>query len=60
MDIEYARLARDLPLPAGITTAPRANVIENAAPSYKSPNAVVSEEVRVKHTHSSVIWNRAD
>lgn len=47
MDIEYARLARDLPLPTGITTAPRANVIENAAPSYKSPNAVVSEEVSV-------------
>lgn len=45
MDIEYARLARDLPLPRGITTAPKANVIENAAPSYKSPNAVTDEEV---------------
>lgn len=42
MDIEYARLARDLPLPKGFTTAPRANVIENAAPSYKSPNAAPS------------------
>lgn len=40
MDIEYARLARDLPLPRGVITAPKANVIENAAPSYKSPNAV--------------------
>lgn len=45
MDVEYARLARDLPLPRGITTAPKANVIENAAPSYKSPNAIVSDEV---------------
>lgn len=45
MDIEYARLARDLPLPKGITTAPRANVIENAAPSYKSPNATISDGV---------------
>lgn len=39
MDIEYARLARDLPLPKGLVQVPRANVIENAAPSYKSPNA---------------------
>lgn len=46
MDIEYARLARDLPLPKGITAAPRANVIENATASYISPNAVVSDVVR--------------
>lgn len=38
MDVEYARLARDLPLPQGLSTAPKANVIENAAPSYKSPH----------------------
>lgn len=49
MDIEYARLARDLPLPKGIVAAPRANVIENAAPSYKSPNAVASEEVSISN-----------
>lgn len=39
MDVEYARLARDLPLPKGISTAPKANVIENATASYKSPNS---------------------
>lgn len=39
MDIEYARLANELKLPRGIATAPKANVIENAAPSYVSPNA---------------------
>lgn len=51
MDIEYARLARDLPLPKGIATAPRANVIENAAPSYKSPNAAQAptESVSIQH-----------
>lgn len=39
MDIEYARLARDLPLPKGMAIAPKANVIENAAASYVSPNS---------------------
>lgn len=39
MDVEYARLARDLPLPKGATIAPKANVIENAAAEYISPNA---------------------
>lgn len=38
MDVEYAILARDLPLPEGTATAPRASVRENAAPSYVSPN----------------------
>jgi gamma-soluble NSF attachment protein len=38
MDVEYARLARELQLPKG-STAPKANVIENAAASYISPNA---------------------
>lgn len=47
MDIEYARLARDLPLPKGISAAPKANVIENAAASYKSPNAAVSDDVSI-------------
>lgn len=37
MDIEYAKLARDLKLPKGLT-APKATVIENAAPSYVSPS----------------------
>ncbi|XP_035791022.1 gamma-soluble NSF attachment protein-like [Anopheles albimanus] len=39
MDVEYARLARDLPLPKGMAIAPKANVIENAAASYVSPNS---------------------
>lgn len=38
MDVEYSRLARDLPLPKGVSTAPKATVIENATASYKSPN----------------------
>uniref|UniRef100_A0A182Q2P4 Gamma-soluble NSF attachment protein n=1 Tax=Anopheles farauti TaxID=69004 RepID=A0A182Q2P4_9DIPT len=39
MDVEYARLARDLPLPKGVSIVPKANVIENAAASYVSPNS---------------------
>ncbi|GAB0100798.1 gamma-soluble NSF attachment protein [Sergentomyia squamirostris] len=39
MDVEFSILARDLPLPSGLSTAPKASVIENAAASYKSPNA---------------------
>lgn len=42
MDVEYAILARDLPLPEGLTTAPKAIVRENAAPSYVSPNVQAS------------------
>lgn len=42
MDVEYARLARTLPLPKGAVSAPKANVIENATASYKSPNAGAS------------------
>lgn len=38
MDIEYSKLARDLKLPKGLTTAPKATVIENAAASYISPS----------------------
>lgn len=42
MDVEYARLAKEIPLPketSGICSGvPKANVIENAAASYKSPN----------------------
>lgn len=45
MDVEYARLARDLQLPRGMTTAPKANVIENAAASYKSPNTGADEVI---------------
>lgn len=35
MDVEYARLAKMIPLPKGMTVvAPRSTVRENAAPSY--------------------------
>lgn len=44
MDVEYARLARDLPLPKGMAPLSKASVIENAAPSYVSPNAKSSQE----------------
>ncbi|KAL7052161.1 hypothetical protein ACKWTF_004797 [Chironomus riparius] len=37
MDIEYAKLARDLKLPKGLQ-APKAAVIENATASYVSPS----------------------
>lgn len=40
MDVEYARLARDLPLPKGISLPAPSSVRPNAAPSYVSPNAV--------------------
>lgn len=43
MDVEYSKLARDLKLPSGLSTAPKASVIENAAASYKSPNAPPGE-----------------
>ncbi|KAK9500771.1 hypothetical protein O3M35_001969 [Rhynocoris fuscipes] len=49
MDIEYARLARDLPLPK--PTIPRAPakdaaVRPNAAPSYVSPNQNKAQEAK--------------
>lgn len=41
MDVEYARLARDLPIPKGFATIPPpASIRHNAAPSYVSPNQV--------------------
>lgn len=50
MDIEYARLSRELPLPQPTTVAPKATVRENAAPSYVSPNASAQSGT----THSEV------
>lgn len=40
MDVEYSRLARDLPLPEGEVPVPKPSVRENAAPSYVSPRAL--------------------
>ncbi len=37
MDVEYARLARDLKLPKGWVSNPKVPVIENATSSYVSP-----------------------
>lgn len=39
MDVEYAKLARCLPLPQQEYAVPPAGVRANAAPSYISPNA---------------------
>lgn len=39
MDVEYARLSRELKLPKGMTIAPKAPIIENAAASYVSQSA---------------------
>lgn len=39
MDVEYARLARDLKLPKGLVSNPKVPVIENATSSYVSPGS---------------------
>ncbi|KAM7344311.1 gamma Soluble NSF attachment protein 1 [Cochliomyia hominivorax] len=38
MDVEYAKLARQIPLPQGILSSSKTDVIKNAAASYTSPN----------------------
>lgn len=40
MDVEYSRLARDLPLPEGEVPVTKPSVRENAAPSYVSPKVL--------------------
>lgn len=50
MDVEYARLARDLPLPTGMLCPPKTGVRENAAPSYVSPKNHTNAVVEVKRT----------
>ncbi|XP_046810792.1 gamma-soluble NSF attachment protein isoform X2 [Lucilia cuprina] len=42
MDVEYAKLARQIPLPQGILSSSKTGVIKNAAASYTSPNMDVS------------------
>ncbi|KAF5288240.1 hypothetical protein FQA39_LY04008 [Lamprigera yunnana] len=56
MDVEYAILARDLPLPEGLTTAPKASVRQNAAPSYVSPNlkSMTSFDAEVEEVNKKV------
>ncbi|XP_069699354.1 gamma-soluble NSF attachment protein [Periplaneta americana] len=48
MDVEYSRLARDLPLPEGEVPVSKPSVRENAAPSYVSPkaHAAASEDAK--------------
>jgi len=47
MDVEYSRLARDLPLPDGEVPVSRPSIRKNAAPSYVSPKAASDDsEVR--------------
>nr|XP_036230215.1 gamma-soluble NSF attachment protein isoform X2 [Bactrocera oleae] len=38
MDVEYSILARDIPLPHGLATTSKTDVIKDAAPSYMSAN----------------------
>lgn len=44
MDVEYARLSRDLKLPKGMSVVPKASIVENAAASYVSPSAASAGE----------------
>lgn len=64
MDPEYARLARDLPIPKGISTIPPpASIRHNAAPSYISPNAsnmFSSNEVSIAVNKSIGIYFRCN
>jgi len=43
MDVEYSRLARDLPLPEGEVPVSRPSIRKNAAPSYVSPKNLSAE-----------------
>lgn len=45
MDVEYAILARNMPLPEGITVPAQVKVLENVAASYVSPNAKHANQV---------------
>lgn len=45
MDVEYSILARDMPLPEGMSSPPKASVRENAAPSYVSPNSKTTVQI---------------
>lgn len=55
MDVEYSRLARDLPLPKGSDVAlPKPAVRPHAAPSYVSPNATSTNTTTAEVDTSSV------
>ena len=47
MDVEYSILAKNMPLPEGISSPPKPTVRENAAPSYVSPNSQTTAMIEV-------------
>lgn len=47
MDVEYSILARDMPLPEAMNVAQKANVRENAAATYVSPNTQTTATIEV-------------
>lgn len=49
MDVEYARLARDLKLPKGLVSNPKVPVIENATSSYVSPGGEIDHQQPAQH-----------
>ncbi|EZA51079.1 hypothetical protein DMN91_002579 [Ooceraea biroi] len=51
MDVEYAKLARGLPLPQQEYTIPPAGVRANAAESYVSPNATKVDQAEAEVDH---------
>lgn len=57
MDVEYAILARDMPLPEGMPAPPVTSVRENAAPSYESTKQRKQEvsTIHCKKTASNCI-----
>jgi hypothetical protein len=55
MDVEYAKLARNLPLPQQEYTVPPAGIRANAAESYVSPNVSQVKESEVEVDHVSLI-----
>lgn len=44
MDVEYARLSREVKLPKGMVTAPKASIVSNSAASYVSQSGNSSAE----------------
>lgn len=53
MDVEYAILARDMPLPEGMEAPPKvASVRENAAPEYVSIKNTVKAQIEVSYFYT--------
>lgn len=58
MDVEYARLANMIELPAAMEPLPRATVRVNAAPSYVSATAVCIDFFLILNfiRYNKVLW----